>query len=534
MALYEFYGNTVADGLGLALVCLAAYQSDKAADENNPRSIAWKVGLSASSLCLSISVYQSFLLAFAGIGAGLLINGLLFLNVSFTTIYRKACVFIVATFLGATLYYLIWRACLHLFQVPPAYIQTLFNPIALIENHGYVLQRTLDAARKIYFGDEAAFAHEARSYAVLFFVALTATLTGLARKGIRSIIFGLVFLFGVVSIPFTLNLISGGYVPYRSLVGVPFTVWLFASFLLRICPAGFARNAAFALIFLVLAQNCYSLAILDANTRLVAKHDELLAEQIYQRIVQIRGKAPEGQNQPVEFFGAQVFNSPYPRVYSSTAGYSFFEWDGGNPYRILSFLRLLGHSDLSPIDDKVRIRLLPAFASMPTWPEDGSVKLSNGTVLVKLGKEPGSLHRQALELIADPIFDSATLGFAGLQLQNAQGEPSGASLDVVVMEDPMIYIDLGTSVEGCKALQVNLQMKTNLPGMSQLYYVPAGGQGYTERNSVARSFEAADQLITLIAHSDTGFSSTLRLDPTFGRQKIQIHRVTIGCIERIS
>jgi hypothetical protein len=57
---------------------------------------------------------------------------------------------------------------------------------------------------------------------------------------------------------------------------------------------------------------------------------------------------------------------------------------------------ILGYSNFAQIDDATRAALLPAEKIMPIWPARGSVQVVDGTVLVRLGKEPGKVH-EALE-----------------------------------------------------------------------------------------------------------------------------------------
>lgn len=391
----EFYGNAIAAGMGFALVSVAASQTDQLAREGDFRSLILKSFLGITSLAFAISVYQSYILLFVGVAAGIILNEVLFSEVSVEIIFKKLFAFSFICIISVAFYYLIWKIFLHFAQVQPAYIESFFTPQVLLDNPWAVFQTTLKEAFKVYIGAESVFAHNAWSYAILTLCGFAAILFALLRRGIGYFLFGLVVFIGMILAPFALNLFSGGYVPYRSLVGVPFAIWLLAACLLRICSTATSKNTVLALLCVVLIQNWYSLEIFDANTRLVETHDELLAEQVYLRISQVRKPLPVGTQQPVEFFGAKSFVSPYPKVASSTAGYSFFEWDGGNPYRILSFLRLMGHADLTAIDVDTRIRLLPEFETMPVWPQEGSVKLSGGVVLVKMGDEAGSVHKAA-------------------------------------------------------------------------------------------------------------------------------------------
>ena len=62
---------------------------------------------------------------------------------------------------------------------------------------------------------------------------------------------------------------------------------------------------------------------------------------------------------------------------------SFFSWDGGNSYRILSFLKLLGFPaeiSLGNITDD----MMNNVKDMPAYPDNDCVQLINDTVIIKL------------------------------------------------------------------------------------------------------------------------------------------------------
>jgi len=59
-------------------------------------------------------------------------------------------------------------------------------------------------------------------------------------------------------------------------------------------------------------------------------------------------------------------------------------------------MSLLGYSNLTPADYGVRKALMPIVQAMPIWPAAGSVRIVDGTILVRLGQEPGVLHRSLI------------------------------------------------------------------------------------------------------------------------------------------
>jgi hypothetical protein len=116
--------------------------------------------------------------------------------------------------------------------------------------------------------------------------------------------------------------------------------------------------------------------------------DHILAGAIYERIAQVTPECTAVKPCKIDFYGAKPFAAPFKRA-CATGGSSFFEWDGGNPERMIDYMRLIGFTNLVLPTAAERPALVPVFQTMPVWPAEGSVRLANGTILVKLGAELG-------------------------------------------------------------------------------------------------------------------------------------------------
>ena len=153
---------------------------------------------------------------------------------------------------------------------------------------------------------------------------------------------------------------------------------------------------------MVSLQCLYTFSSFQAQKRLVLDHDRALASQVYQRIVSEIPDFDRKTHYVVDFFGAHEFHTAYRETESSTWSASFFEWDGGNPSRIIDFMRILGYSNFVAADDAARARVLPILESMPIWPAAGSVRVVDGIILVRLGKRPGIVHQRVNEAMEQP------------------------------------------------------------------------------------------------------------------------------------
>jgi hypothetical protein len=74
-----------------------------------------------------------------------------------------------------------------------------------------------------------------------------------------------------------------------------------------------------------------------------------------------------------------------PAVRVEIFGSSFFSHDGGNPFRIGAYLRLLGFANLQPARiGTVRDRM-SELERLPAWPAPGSVAMIEDAIVVKFG-----------------------------------------------------------------------------------------------------------------------------------------------------
>ncbi|MGB1006935.1 MAG: hypothetical protein ACPGVX_07140, partial [Thalassobaculaceae bacterium] len=104
--------------------------------------------------------------------------------------------------------------------------------------------------------------------------------------------------------------------------------------------------------------------------------------------IKIRATAALGADQParvaIDFHGRIKPETVYPAVPTTTAGASFFAWDGGSPARMVRLMNLVGYARFMSLSPARRRELAGHYAAMPVWPRPGAVKVVSGVVLVKL------------------------------------------------------------------------------------------------------------------------------------------------------
>lgn len=204
-------------------------------------------------------------------------------------------------------------------------------------------------------------------------------------------------------------LMSAGTIPARALISwIPLTAFL-GGVSLSNCGR-FEKPLCGALAATLLVSIWVSVSLFYSD-HLARQRDELLAARLMARIDDV---LPDPRPTPVPFVVVGAVRTEeaglFPKV--EAFGNSFFEYDGGNPYRVAAYLRILGIDTLEPrgIADVAPHRAV--IEAMPVWPAAGSVAIVSGFLVIKLGPmasargislDEGSLV-SSRETASDPSF----------------------------------------------------------------------------------------------------------------------------------
>jgi hypothetical protein len=278
----------------------------------------------------------------------------------------------------------------------PTYSGQFVRPDRFIESPWAVIQKILREYWTIYGGKRAVYGFRYVTFPALLVLGMVALAAQAWRRGRSAVVLVVLYMVGMTLIPFAIHVLSGGRLPYRTLVAVPYVFWFFAA-AAALSSIAWIRRVGIALVIIVSIQCLYTFSSFQAQKRLVFDHDRELASQIYQRIVAEVPDFDRKRTYQVDFYGEHEFRSAYREVGGSTWSASFFEWDGGNPNRIVEFMTILGYSNLAGIDRATRTSLLPAAEKMPIWPAAGAVQMVDRIIVVRLGARPGIVHVQAAE-----------------------------------------------------------------------------------------------------------------------------------------
>ena len=101
---------------------------------------------------------------------------------------------------------------------------------------------------------------------------------------------------------------------------------------------------------------------------------------------------------------------------------SFFEHDGGNVYRIVNYLRLLGLRNVQPLPVVAVRDRLAEVVEMPAWPEPGAVTRLGDMIVLKLDLR---LYQQQLQRTVEYMVCSV-IPLRVPQLTDPDGRAQGA------------------------------------------------------------------------------------------------------------
>ncbi|RUX09378.1 hypothetical protein EOA30_03845 [Mesorhizobium sp. M8A.F.Ca.ET.059.01.1.1] len=384
----EFYSNIGAVGVGLFSMTLALWLIGKTeAPVLGPRFLC-----AIAAGCFALSIYQSFAPAILVLGIAIaVLRARTGADDSFAQDVLRTGILLI----GSVLFYFIGDSLFRYFiTLRNEYFDSLFQPGFLLQHPIAVMGRTLGEMGSVYGMDYETYSAALWTIPLLIVLGGVTLFMGAPRIRLQLTAAAIVLLL----IPFAFHLLAVGDMPTRSLVGVPLAMWLFVYLAVTgknpVIRASSGVLLAVAVFQILVIQNYR-----QASNYLVDKHDTLLAASIYDRLSDTPGFDAK-RTYAVSVFGSRPFETVYPRPPNSTVGHSFFEWDGGNPRRIASYMSLLGYSNLkSPTRDQLD-QTISQLLTMPVWPAPGSIAIKDDIALIKLGDMPSGSNQASLARLA--------------------------------------------------------------------------------------------------------------------------------------
>lgn len=355
---------------------------------HNRIAITTNAVLCILALAVAIGFYQAFVASFVALGLGMLLVRNHATEMSFRETAKRILHLVILTVAGVALYIAIDAAFRHAYGLQNThYVGGFLDLHTLIESPVYVAGQTLHSFVSVYAGLADTYTAESLTFPVIILSGLAGIVFWRSSSAGHRLL-RIALAAGILCIPFVQHLFNGGRMPLRTLVAIPPIFWMLAMIGLTSRVRAIALTSLLATA-LGLLQILYVSNLYFAAGHFARIHDQELAAALYTRIVEIRPDYDSQKPHTVDFFGARHFETNYPRPPSSTSGFSFFEWDGGNEERILDYMRLLGYSNLRAPPLEQRRQDLADFKQMPTWPSRDSVRIVGDVTLVKLGPAAG-------------------------------------------------------------------------------------------------------------------------------------------------
>ncbi|WP_449106611.1 glucosyltransferase domain-containing protein [Pseudomonas mohnii] len=389
----EFYSNVPSTGFGVLTLSISVFifSGIKLRDDSTTNTVMQTI-IASSLLSLAIGAYQSLIMYYIAAGIGVIIFK--YREEIHTFDFKlkptlNRIVLLVTILIGSiALYAAINKIAQLSYPSNRTYIDNFLRINDLLENPILISKLVFIEMWKYYTGS-------LQTFGVSFFSTLImlglATLFLVTQKTWKASMWMSFLVISMLIAPFLLNFVTGAiYLPLRAMLGVSFISWIATIIVLE--KKGSMRvigtvTAIFMLFQMVSANGLYS-----ASTIMATTHDRLTAEQIYARIAELNPGFDRNQQVFIDVYGKLPFESRYPAPDTSTMSSSFFNWDQGNVYRMVAYMRLIGFSNVASLGTSVRTSLTPHFDSMSVWPAQGSVRYKDGIYFIKLSKTPDPTH----------------------------------------------------------------------------------------------------------------------------------------------
>jgi len=415
----EFAINVPGFSVGLVLVSLAAYVTARTAPTNSRFKLSSLSGTSILLLILAIGGFQSLITLYLSIGVGSILfslckadptlsdgnGGGAWLRSLYPWFANGALAVVLHTAL-LKLYLVFSHTQVHqidrYFRSPYFMLRT--EPQAYIQgNISQFLQTYLTPG--VFFGHSLwAFTALLVGFPVVVVLRQTTkrnnlnrgtggadTLRSLNQQQIAALIaLGLLLLL----LPLSLNIIAKPYrIPMRALMALPYVAWLLSAlwFQSSLTSGNMTRGRKATTIIGALLAGLLIFQCLVCSTNYYAaraynfRSDQLVAATIASAITQ----AKTDPNRKIVYLASQGSlkrDVPYNVALYSTAGSSFFNWDGGNNGRMVAWLKAMGISNLEPATTLQNSLYSDELGQMAEWPAPGSIIIKNDTILVKFSR----------------------------------------------------------------------------------------------------------------------------------------------------
>lgn len=176
-------------------------------------------------------------------------------------------------------------------------------------------------------------------------------------------------------IPFALDIITGTFLPARTLTQLPFC---FASLIL-LSLLNVRSVYVYAISFVLLCIGSANSNRLFYADYVSNKQDDQLSHMMISDLV---SKYPKfnAKNDYIYFYGSDMLNNKWKPWKSENFGMSYFSFGDS---RVIYYLNMTGFINLRRVDNSVINIMRNKIDSLPCWPQDGSIIKNENNYIIK-------------------------------------------------------------------------------------------------------------------------------------------------------
>lgn len=359
--------STLAYGFGVGNLCLLLF----AWALRRGRLESRVIGVAAGAM--AIAIYQTFLIP-------LVLLCLVDICLLRRTDFRRQILTSLAMLAGSVLvYWIVDKLARGAFGSPISYVGSFVDPIGLLDHPGRKISEALKSLRRIIGLSSARFGLNSPWFAVLCLFSIGASVLQARRRDSGDRWAMPLLIVSVLALLLAAEAVTPTGAPLRSVFYIAMAMAIFIAYALWSGNARVQAIIALTVIPTVVGNAIITNSLFNASA-MAYRFDQRLAAEIGIEIRRLSGTT--GSPAMVEIVGAPNFPETRLVHRRETFGASFFEWEGGNPHRVASLLRLEGLRVVAA-DSASRARVAEKALSMPSWPSPGWVGLDGSTIILK-------------------------------------------------------------------------------------------------------------------------------------------------------
>ncbi|MDI4650304.1 glucosyltransferase domain-containing protein [Cohnella hashimotonis] len=327
----------------------------------------------------------------------------------------------------------------------------------------------------------------------------------------------LIAFFGCVSTLFLMPVMLGiAQLIRMDLVSALFVAIIWILFYILLSKRGWVKPILLLVALYFAFYQSISISKLFYSDYLRYQDDVKLAVQIGDQIEETTGSYET--DLPVAFIGQHKQAESMNIIKQEVLGFSLFEWDQGNPYRMNRFMGSLGYNYLLPSSEQTEIAL-KLSKDMPMWPQKGSVALKNNVIIVHLSEDQSVGKIQYFRNENNTVESNQVVYTMNWNSENSmssfdvKSEEQNGKLSILSGDiDPQISFQLDRAYLSSEFKYVEFEITAQEKGDLQLFLAESKGQ-YTEENSTLISLNKGYNKIYCKLPLTFDNLSAIRFDP---------------------